>query len=649
MAKSDPLRLLRHKSRKASERLGQIWAKAWPIHWRIFRQPDNLWKAVTKSSRQAQSALALSGVGLIISLLLVGSGLYALLTVEVPTAGGAFREAAVNNQFERFNPVLDANSPAEEKVTSLLYHPLYRVEYPDLENEPDQQPQIIPILLENSPEWLDTEAADPEDRFKTLEFRLKPNLRWSNNEPLGTSDVAYTFERLKEGRGNSRYRELFANVALETVDEQTFRLRSEVGNPGLQFSAGFSPISRDYFQAQTTDRLLNMAESVKPTVTSGYFTYSEGDIDDPDTVAQTAVANPVRRSDSNEIEKVILTRNPVSNFTTPQVDTYVFTNFEGIFSDSGTAQNSLVERAEAGLVDLYVQNLGTDLQAQTTNLDDELALASKKAGTNTYYSLFLNIRQGDYFVNRGLRQYVFCKLQEFSPSSDYQEILTRVPAQKRIVPVQMNVQRELACPENLDSLLLENEIAGAYSFQERTDGTREVLVFGQPIPTLELAGLGESTPLLEDIANYFRNEIGVEMNIVSEEAILNQALSEKTYHAAFLPITYTSPDLTSIYGAGGRDLNEIRRNRLVEPAVFEENLSRYSSSSYQDTEAREALGDFFAREFVVYNFYQTQVKYYYSEEVTGLADSLPTLQVFPEDVYTGLAGWFTNTTRRLDE
>ena len=626
----------------------------WPVNWSLFRRPDTLVKAVYGGGRGAQSLVAISVVGLILGLVLVASGLYNLFTTEVPTQGGVVREVSVNNQFATFNPVLEPASPAEQKVTALLYHPLYSVEYANFLDGGSGEPMVTPVLLAGNPEWLDADAEEFEDRYKTLRLTLKPDLQWSNGEPLTMADIQYSFDRLKEARGNSRFRELFSNVTLEQQGDLEFHLVSELSNPGLEFAAGFSPISRDYFQAQNTDRLVNTAESVKPTVTSGYFTFEDGDIDDPDTPGTETVANPVRAERSNDVLKVILTRNPVTNYEAAQVDTYVFENLPRVFSDpqlDETANEfSLEEQAQAGRVDLYTRNLGTNLENSGEELGERIPLQRQLTATNTYYTLFLDIRQGDYFVNQGLRRYALCKLQEFQGGAPFDEALRPVPPGQRIVPVQLGVSREADCPADLDTLLLENEIApGAYSIETDENGDRQILVFNQLPPNLQLVGLAESDPVLSALAEFFDREIGLTMEIVSGETEVETALREKTYHAAFLPVTYISRDLTAIYGETGRDLSEIRRNRLVDPTTFEANLQAYSSSNYTDETAREALADFFAREYVSYNLYQTQGEYYFSDRVIGLEDNLPAIQVFPEDVYTGLSAWFASTSRELDD
>ena len=654
MAKPNPLRTLQHRTRKTSESASRVWTKMWPINWNLFRRPGTLTQAVYRSSRAAQSIVAISVVGLILGIVLTVSGLYNLLTTEVPTQGGVVREVSVNNQFAVFNPVLELSSPAEQKVTSLLYHPLYNVEYANFSQTGGSEPTITPILLSQAPEWLDAEAEEPTERYKTLRLELKPDLQWSNGEPLTVADVQYSFDRLKEARGNDRFRDLFESVTLEPREGLTFDLVSEISNPGLQFAAGFSPISRDYFQSQNTDRLVNTAESVKPTVTSGYFTFAEGDIDDPDTAAADSVANPVRDERSNNIAKVILSRNPVTNYRAAQMDFYVFENLPRIFSDpqldAEANAYSLEERAQAGQVDLYTRNLGTNLESASQELAERLPLERQLVATNTYYTLFLDIRQGDYFVNPGLRQYALCKLRDFDAGAEYSEALQPVPEGQRVVPVQLGLERDLECPEDLDTLLLENEIApGAYTLETDEAGDKQILVFGQLPPELELVGLEESNPILSELASFFDREIGLTMTVVSGEEAVDAALREKTYHAAFLPVTYVSRDLTAIYGETGRDLSEIRRNRLVDPTTFEANLQAYGNSNYTDETAQAALADFFAREFVSYNLYQTQGEYYYSDRIIGLEDNLPSIQVFPEDVYAGLSAWFASTSRELDD
>lgn len=122
----------------------------------------------------------------------------------VPSDGGEYVEATVGSP-HLVNPVLASGSDADLDLVRLVFAGLVRT---------DASGQIVGDLAEK---W--EISADG----KTYDFRLRPDLKWHDGEPLKASDVAFTFAAAKNPAWRSPYQPRFRNVQVETPDDQSIR------------------------------------------------------------------------------------------------------------------------------------------------------------------------------------------------------------------------------------------------------------------------------------------------------------------------------------------------------------------------------------------------------------------------------------------
>jgi hypothetical protein len=197
-------------------------------------------------------------------------------------------------------------------------------------------------------------------------------------------------------------------------------------------------------------------------------------------------------------------------------------------------------------------------------------------------------------------------------------------------------------------LITNNQISpGAYSISKAENGDKQLLVFNQTPPPLRLVGLSESEPLLISLQKFFRQKIGLEIELTKDKEASTKALAEKDYSIVLLPITYTTQDLASVYSETGRDISEIRRSRLANPVEFENSLSAYTLSNYTDNTAKEQLVKYFSEQFISLNLYQTSTEYSYSKKIAGIKDTLPDHIVFPSEIYFNIHNWYVQTDRKI--
>ncbi len=170
-----------------------------------------------------------------------------------------------------FSPLAPNNGP-DQLVMSFVFDSLYGV---------DGSYELKPHLAAAAPEV--------SDDAKTITFRLKPGLKWSDGEPLTSKDVVFTFNALADPDTGSAKVGDFAAVTgakeLENGDADTLKgvtapdettvkittTRPAAGLPGL---IGATPILPEHVLGDVPeDELGDHGFFNKPTVGSGAFKF----------------------------------------------------------------------------------------------------------------------------------------------------------------------------------------------------------------------------------------------------------------------------------------------------------------------------------------------------------------------------------------
>ena len=623
--------------------------KAWPINWNNLKNFKLIREVLSAAAYPYKVFLLIFTSILIISIGFFGFGLYLVFTKEVSGNGGLIREAVISSAVKVFNPVLELNSPFEKQVVALLYHPLYQITYPDFATA-GSEPTLTPVLLAKNPDWQDLAEIKPENRYKRLRFTLKDNIKWSDNSKITSGDVEYTFNRLKEDSGNSVFRTAFAGITYETISDTEFDLVSQKSTPKLLYSANFQPISKNFYEGLSSDKLISDARSFKPTVTSGYFVFGSGTAKDPDTNANRE--NPFRDPSTGLIQGVLLDRNKNQNTgENVFVDQYYLQKVSDLFDSGGNLQS--VERlAKSGKVDIFQRNASSDLGVTSLDVSNKLKMSQETISTNTFLGLYLNIKldnSSGYFINQYLRQYVICNFLNYKLDQKYSSQLEDVPKDSRLIPISLGQKLNPDCPENTDSVLdipKSTNNSNVYTIKfDASTGIKRVLLFGEEIK-LNLVGSPSSEPLLSDIQSFFLS-IGLPANLISDPDLVADSLQNKTYNVAFVPVTYTSRDPYPLFGSAGQDISRISLNNRVLSYKFEENIKKYSDSNLTDEAAKKTLIDFFSKEFVSLNLFRAKQEINYTSKIINVKDNLPGLITFNEDVYIKMPYWYVSTKRQF--
>jgi ABC-type transport system substrate-binding protein len=645
---------------QTTESVQSFLSQSWPINWSNF----NKFSLVSNSIVHAPYALKIvfygSILGTVISASFFSFQVYLEATELAAEQGGTFHEAVVASEIQRLNPVLETGSEVEQKINSLIYHPLYRLEHPNFLTSNDLTPKIVPILLTGEPEWVE-DTANPSDDFQILRFELKPDLQWSDGSDFTVDDVIYSFNRIREEGGNANFRSLFINYEMvaSSDNDREFFIRplsaAAAPNPYLKYLANFSPISETFYEGRTNTELLAALKSVNPTVTSGYFTF-EKQVIDPLNPRNAPVPNPIESSNGSSLDRLILSRNPVQN-TQEEVfiDNYVI-HFRNTIQGGDESIQSLSANNQ---LDYFQRFLSPDSGLNSTDAQQSINLQQQTRPSNTYFNLFLNIRTSGggfrgYFINQTLRKYVICKFYNFDLSSPASQYVTSVPQNQRIIPLQLGETFDLDCGDIDNELSTLTNSAGRtiYGIDSNSTGSvKRVTLFGRPFGEspnkLTMVGLQEFQTLGQQVQTQLL-DIGLPVDAEwLSAAELEQRIQAKNYHFLFLPVTLVNNNLYPLYGNGARNVSAITNNERVDGQQVEADLLALSQTDNPDVEVRQRVVNFFANEYASITLFQGMQEVNYSTRINKLEENIPPLVNFVDDLYRSAPAWFTERKRVL--
>jgi len=622
-------------------RLQDFFDIAWPINIDNFKKPSKIFLALVRASYVSKILLLITTFGLLVSVFFSFSNLYTLATVEVPTEGGSLIEAVIEDPLYRmalFNPVLETNSEAEEKINRLMYFPLYYIDYPDYLKD-DSDPTIEKVLLEQDPSWLEELNGEKIQKYTVLNFKLRNNIFWHSGKPITTNDVEYTFNRLTEETGNRTFRDNLRKLEFKIISKTEFNLTSKFPDPDLIYKANFYPISKSYYKGANNQELFRSPKSRNPIETSGYFNLPIKARDPKNPKIE--LNNPVSRKTSENIdaifEAVILERNPQINYKKTYLDQYIFKAYDTI-KDQGHQLVSLEKDAKNQRVDLFTRFLSGNFDLTSKEIKNLTNFQQKVLPVNIYYTFFLNIQRGNYFINKNFRRYVVCRLMDFETNFE-RDFLEKIPKDKRILPLQFKQTATPDCKNPLDRLVESTE----YSWIKEDDNNiNRVKVFDKEI-TLTLIGSEELSDVMSKLQNYFI-EMGIKTDSYTEPEEVAKKLESKEYDLAFLPRIYGSQDPYQIYGLEGMNLSNISQNSRLE-IDFEKTIKKYSESDLKDEEAKNKLIEFFENEYISVNIYRSKQEINYSPKI-GNFDIAKNIYTGLEDHFLNFDKWYLETRRK---
>ncbi len=194
---------------------------------------------ISKLLSAQERYVVLTALGIAAAMLVVMVvGFFSRHLFSVPAAGGEYTEALVG-QPKFINPIFSSANDVDADITSLVYAGLFRY---------NGAGELEPYLA-------DSYTLSSDNKVYTVHIR--PNLTWSDGQPLTADDVIYTFELIQNPEVASPLLPSFQGVKVEKIDEEniTFTLKSPFAPFLHSLTVGIIPthIWQDY--AANTIRL----------------------------------------------------------------------------------------------------------------------------------------------------------------------------------------------------------------------------------------------------------------------------------------------------------------------------------------------------------------------------------------------------------
>jgi peptide/nickel transport system substrate-binding protein len=147
-----------------------------------------------------------------------GMAVALLAVVGVAPAGSATKPVAFNvgdtQGIDSMNPIVGVTVPAYEA---------WNIQYATLTDKSPKDFSTIPGLAKS---W----KGSPDG--KTWTYTLRPNLKWSDGQPLTSEDIAYTVNRARKEEWLN-YTSVVANLTATAPDPNTVVIKSSVSDPKL--------------------------------------------------------------------------------------------------------------------------------------------------------------------------------------------------------------------------------------------------------------------------------------------------------------------------------------------------------------------------------------------------------------------------------
>jgi peptide/nickel transport system substrate-binding protein len=132
--------------------------------------------------------------------------------------------------------------------------------------------------------------------LKTWTFKLRPNLKWSDGQPLTADDLAYSFKVFEDPTFGAKFTVGFDDIVSTDVSADKLSITMHLDKPIGNFVSDFvdanpgSPLPEHVFSSMKPGDILKSADAQLPTVTNGPFM-----IDKANSTSQqqyTVVRNP---------------------------------------------------------------------------------------------------------------------------------------------------------------------------------------------------------------------------------------------------------------------------------------------------------------------------------------------------------------------
>lgn len=399
------------------------------IDFKILLKPKVVNKALKDSTSIVRVVIIIQTALLLASFIFLSFGFYSIITKDIVDPNAELNEAVLMS-FKRFNPLFDSKNNLEDRITKMLYTPLYTIDYDNSNTQ-----KINTSYLIDKYSWLEDKPN------QGIRFRLKGGLKFSNEQKITSEDIKFTFETIKSGQNTTRkYKKNFEKLRLNIINDLEYDIIAESIRPNLLAELDFVPVSKSYMENIPVNKLIDSQQTLIPKVTSGTYKISDKQINDIDYSPKTASPNPITSNDS--VNYLILDKFS-SNNTTNQGSSNVWKikKYDTITSNNSQKNINIENDTKNNKVDLFIR------QYQENSINTETPEVVKKAlglkqditqnnwTLNAYFNLNSDINRTKPSTKSNFRKFVICKILNNPYSSEYYKT---IKDKNRLIPYQIN-------------------------------------------------------------------------------------------------------------------------------------------------------------------------------------------------------------------
>ncbi|HEY8599641.1 MAG TPA: peptide ABC transporter substrate-binding protein [Thermomicrobiales bacterium] len=160
-----------------------------------------------------------------------------------------------------YNPHLSSGTK-DDLIGRIVYEPLATI---------DSQGNIIPVLISEVP--TDTNGGLAADG-KSVTYKLKPGVKWSDGKPLTADDVVFTYDYIVDEKTAATSIAKYSTIAkVEKIDELTVKINFKDVTPGWFlpfFGAAGNILPKHIFEGDKGVNARNSPNNLKPVGTGPY-------------------------------------------------------------------------------------------------------------------------------------------------------------------------------------------------------------------------------------------------------------------------------------------------------------------------------------------------------------------------------------------
>jgi Bacterial extracellular solute-binding proteins, family 5 Middle len=463
------------------------------INFKVLSKPRIVNNALKQSNAGTRIAV-LSLIALTIaSFIFTLFGVYLVLTKDIPDPKSEINEAVVMS-YNHLNPLFTPKNSVEERITSMIYTPLYQVEYNKFGTS--NSASINTSYLVDRMSWSESKPA------QNLTFRLKDNLTFNDGSRMTAEDVKFTFDSIKALKnGNINFKRNIEDLKLNVVNDLEYEVVSEKPRTSMMYELDFAVVSKAYMSTVPLESLFESEQTKAPKITSGTYQLSKQQLQDKDYSDKKLSPNPIASPESISLLK-LEKFNSNNNKQQTSTQTWNIKKYDSVLANNLAQKRISVETdAKLNKVDLFIREYeeNPNLPDRPEEVKKALTLNKQEIAENNWYlSAYFNVKPDISRTKPSskveFRNYASCILAK---SNNLSNFYNPINMDRKFVPLSVNIPSNPDCSKNLSDTNYKLGEDGFVNFNS-----------ADSLLTLKVLYLGFETDYEKHLVDIFQNKTG---------------------------------------------------------------------------------------------------------------------------------------------